>query len=173
MQSKQDNKNEKPKFYDTKLLIAAVAVAVTVGFWNLFSNNAYTADKSSPSVVVTLPPQAPSVAADILPPLPTLVPLIDVTIPQVAPASDAVNVSQPDNQIPAPDNMAVQPQQSSPLRVVGVPTLVIVQKQKPVFGDQVNAAQTTDNSSSSSSSKSGGSSSKSSSSASTTKSSKK
>ena len=46
MQSKQDNKNEKPKFYDTKLLIAAVAVAVTVGFWNLFSNNAYTADKS-------------------------------------------------------------------------------------------------------------------------------
>lgn len=105
MQSNHNHKSEKPKFFDTKLLITALAVAVTVGFWNLFSNNAYTAEKSSPSVVVTLPPQPPSVAADNLPPLPTLVPLIDVTIPQVAPASEVMNVSQPDNQAPGTDNV--------------------------------------------------------------------
>jgi len=171
MQSNRNKKSEKPKFVDTKMLIAALAVAVTFGFWNLFSNNAYSAEKSSPSVVVTLPPQPPSVAADNLPPLPTLVPLVDVTIPQVAPASDTLS-TQPGNQAPVSDNGIAQPQQTTPLRVVGVPTLVVVQKQKPVFGDQISSASTTDNSSSSSSSSKngGGSSSKPST---TTKSSKK
>jgi len=148
MQSNHNNKSEKHKFVDTKILIGALAIAVTVGFWNLFSNGAYAADKSSPSVVVTLLPQPPSVAADNLPPLPTLVSLVDVTIPQVAPGSTAMNVSQPDNQVPAANSSALQ--QSNTLRVVGIPTQVIIQKQKPVFGEQISAIQTTDNSSGSS-----------------------
>jgi len=170
MQTNHNNKSEKPKFVDTKILIAALAVAVTVGFWNLFSNNAYSAEKSSPSVVVTLPPQPPSVAADNLPPLPTLVPLVDVTIPQVAPASEAVNVSQPDSQVPGTDNAAAQPQPGAPLRIVGIPTLAIVQQKKPVFGNQASSANVTDSSSSSNSNNSSNSSK---SSSSTTKSSKK
>ena len=168
MQSNHNSKKDKPKFIDAKILIAALAVAVTIGFWNLFSNNAFAAEISSPSVVVTLPPQPPSVAADNLPPLPTLVPLVEVTIPQVAQGSEAVNVSQPGNQTPINNNAAGQ--LASPLRVVGIPTQVIVQKNKPVFGEVISAASSTDNSSGSSSSKSGKSSSKSSS---TTKSSKK
>jgi len=167
MQSNPKNKPAKPKFIDIKLFIAALAVAVTIGFWNLLSNNAYAAEKSSPSVVVTLPPQPPSVAADNLPPLPTLVPLVDVTIPQVMLASDAVNLSQPANPAPAVDNAASQPQPSIQLRVVGIPTQVIVQKAKPVFGDTITAASNNTDSSNSSSSNS------SKSSSSTTKSSKK
>jgi hypothetical protein len=169
MQASPKHKPAKPKLIDIKLLIAVLAVAVTVGFWNLLSNDAYSAEKSSPSVVVTLPPQPPSVAADNLPPLPTLVPLVDVTIPQVIPASDAVNLSQPASQAPA-----AQPQSSTQLKVVGIPTQVIVQKKKPVFGDTVSAASNSTDSSNSSNS-SGGSKSKSSSksSSSTTKSSKK
>jgi hypothetical protein len=177
MQSNRNNKTGKPKFIDVKMLIAALAVAITVGFWNLASNDAYTAEKSSPSVVITLPPQTPSVAADNLPPLPTLVPLVDVTIPQINPVTEAVNVSKPDNQAPAANNTAAQPQPTTSLRVVGIPTLVITQNQKPVFGDQISAAsQNTDNSSGSSNSKNSSNGSKSSSSpksSSTTKSSKK
>jgi hypothetical protein len=174
MQANPKNKPVKPKFIDIKLLIAALAVAVTIGFWNLLSNNAYAAEKSSPSVVITLPPQPPSVAADNLPPLPTLVPLVDISIPQAGLASDAVNLSQPAGQAPAVDNSAVEPQPSTQLRVVGVPTQVIVQKAKPVFGDVMSASTTTDQSSGSSNSSGGGGSSKSSkSSSSTTKSSKK
>ncbi len=133
MQANPKNKPGKPKFIDIKILIAALAVAVTVGFWNLLSSNAYSAEKSSPSVVITLPPQSPSVAADNLPPLPTLVPLVDVTIPQAGLASDAVNLSQPGSQAPVVDNPAGQLQPSSQLRVVGVPTQVIIQKAKPVI----------------------------------------
>jgi hypothetical protein len=172
MQANPKNKPEKPKFIDIKMLIAALAVAVTIGFWNLLSSNAYSDEKSSPSVVVTLPPQPPSVAADNLPPLPTLVPLVDVTIPQVMPASDAVNLSQPANSAPAVDNAAAQPQPSTQLRVVGIPTQVIVQKAKPVFGDTITAASNNTDSSNSANS-SGGSSKSSKSSSSTTKSSKK
>jgi hypothetical protein len=171
MQANPKSKPTKPKFVDIKLLIAALAVAVTIGFWNLLSNNAYAAEKSSPSVVVTLPPQPPSVAADNLPPLPTLVPLVDVTVPQMNQAADAVNLSQPANPAPAVDNSAAQPQPSTQLRVVGVPTQVIVQKAKPVFGDTITAAS--NNTDSSSTSNSSGGSSKSSKSSSTTKSSKK
>jgi hypothetical protein len=156
----QSNHSKKTKFFDIKILIAALAVAVTVGFWNLFSSSAFTSEKTSPSVVVTLPPQPPSVAADNLPPLPTLVPLVDVTIPQLAPGSQTINVSQPDNQAPA----AAQSQPSTQLRVVGIPTQVVVQKKKPVFGDQISAAsQTTDESSNTDNSKSKSSSKKSSS----------
>jgi hypothetical protein len=173
MQANRNNKPGKPKFIDVKLLIAALAVAVTIGFWNLLSNNAYSTEKSSPSVVVTLPPQPPSVAADNLPPLPTLVPLVDLTIPQVLPASAAVNLSQPGNQAPVVDNSVAQPQPTTQLRVVGIPTQTIVQKAKPVFGDTVNASTTTDESSGSSSSSGGKSGKSSSKSSSTTKSSKK
>jgi hypothetical protein len=172
MQNNHHNKSEKPRFVDTKILITALAVAVTIGFWNLFSNNAYSAEKTSPSVIVTLPPQPPSVAADNLPPLPTLVPLVDVTISQVAPASEAVNVSQSESQVPGTDNAAAKPQPGTPLRVVGIPTLAIVQQKKPVFGNQASSANVTDSSSSSNSS-SNNSSSSSKSSSSTTKSSKK
>jgi len=172
MQANPKTKPGKPKFTDIKLLIAVLAVAITVGFWNLLSSNAYAAEKSSPSVVVTLPPQPPSVAADNLPPLPTLVPLIDVTLPQVVPVPDAVNLSQPANQAPVVNNTATQPQTATQLRVVGIPTQVIVQKAKPVFGDTVSAASNNTDSSNSANS-SGGSSKSSKSSSSTTKSSKK
>jgi hypothetical protein len=173
MQTNPRNKPTKPKFIDIKLFIAALAVAVTIGFWNLLSNNAYASEKSSPSVVITLPPQAPSVAADNLPPLPTLVPLVDVTVPQVMPASDAVNLSQPANSAPGVDNAAAQSQPSTQLRVVGIPTQVIVQKAKPVFGDTITAASNNTDSSNSSNSSGGGGSKSSKSSSSTTKSSKK
>ena len=171
MQANPKNKPLKPKFIDIKLLIAALAVAVTIGFWNLLSNYAYSSEKSSPSVVVTLPPQPPSVAADNLPPLPTLVPLVDVTIPQGMPGSDTANLSQPANPAPAVDNAAAQPQPSTQLRVVGIPTPAIVQKAKPVFGDTITAASNNTDSSNSANSSGGSKSSKSSSS--TTKSSKK
>ena len=149
MQPTHNNQSQKPRFIETKYLITVLAVAVTVGFWNLFSINAYSDEKSSPSVVVTLPPQPPTVGADILPPLPTLVPLVDVTIPQLTSGSQAINTSQPGgDQAPVVDNSVDQPLQATPLRVVGIPTEVIVQKKKPVYGNQsVSASSTTNNSS--------------------------
>ena len=129
-------KNKSPKILDIKILITTIAVASMVVFWNLFSNNAYAADKQSPDVVITLPPQTPAVAADILPPLPTIVPIVDVTLSKVAPAAKEVSqLAKQDAQ--ASDNQPTQ--QATPLRVVGIPTMVIKQKFAPVVNSPAAA----------------------------------
>jgi flagellar basal body-associated protein FliL len=143
-------KNKTPKILDIKILITTIAVAVMVVFWNLFSNNAYAADKQSPDVVITLPPQTPAVAADILPPLPTIVPIVDVTLAKVG--SAAKEVSQPVKQDAQANN--IQPtQQATPLRVVGIPTMVIKQKFAPVVNSAAAAPAAADSSSGGSSNK--------------------
>jgi len=40
MQANPKNQPVKAKYIDIKMLIAALAVAVTIGFWNLLSSNA-------------------------------------------------------------------------------------------------------------------------------------
>ncbi len=147
MQSNQPRKGQRPKFIEAKYLITALALAITVGFWDIFSIESYVSEESSPSAEITLPPQTPSTAADNLPPLPTLFPLVDVTNSQLTDTSGGKNTLPVENLLPA------QPQPTTQLRVVGVPTQTIVQKQKPLFGDQMVSSQNSDNGSGSNSSK--------------------
>ena len=118
MQSSRTPQRKAPKFLDTKVFIAALSVAVTIGFWNLFSGSAFQADKAAaaPTAVVTLPPSPPSDVAQDLPPIPTLVPRITVSsaVPQQG-GTVSINKVQPNVQ-------------ALPLRSVAAPNLVIVQK---------------------------------------------
>jgi|WetSurMetagenome_2_1015567.scaffolds.fasta_scaffold80522_2 hypothetical protein len=118
MPSARPNLTHKAKFIEAKLFIAALTLGITLGFWNLFSNQAIQADRLSPTAVVSLPVQQPAVAGLGLPPLPTLVPLADSS-------------SQ---------SFAAQPQAlegNAPLRSVSLPTQVIVQKNMPVIDQAV------------------------------------
>jgi hypothetical protein len=117
-----------PKFLDTKVLIATLSMVVTVGLWNLFSNNAIQVQKSQ--AVETSPPPQPSAAdAQDFPPLPTLVPLVSIS---PLTSNDAV----------AADNAGLAPQPS--LRAVTAPTQVIVQKNK-VRIEQAGSANSVSN----------------------------
>jgi hypothetical protein len=121
MQSSRTPQRKAPKFLDTKVLIAALAMAVTIGFWNIFSSGAVQAEKAAaPTPVATVPPPTTSDTAQGLPPIPTLVPLI--TVSSAAPQQGgnlSVNKVQPNIQ-------------ALPLRSVSAPSLVIVQKGKPM-----------------------------------------
>ncbi len=123
MQPTRNAPNKKAKFIDTKIFIASLGVAVTVGLWNLLSNNAVQANKPSQTVVATQPAQTNAVDAQGFPPLPTLVPLIDISSPRLSGSSQA-------NQTQA------IPQVNS-LRSVTAPDQVIVQKVKPVIDQPV------------------------------------
>ncbi len=121
----QNTQNHHPrkgsKLVDAKLFIVALALAITIGLWNLLSNAAVQADKASATLSAPPPAQADAPAGQDLPPLPTLTSLVPIaTLDPQAASSGNVNVSDP-------------PQTTS-LRVVGIPTQVIVQK----FSPQVN-----------------------------------
>ncbi len=119
VQSTRSTPNKKTKFLDTKIFIASLAVAVTIGLWNLLSNNAVQASEVAPTPVMALPPQPPAGEAQGFPPLPTLVPLVD------APARPATGSGQ------TPQVLANA--QPGSLRSVTAPDQTIVQKSKPVF----------------------------------------
>jgi hypothetical protein len=138
-----------PKFLDAKVLIAALSVAITFGFWNLFSSNAIQANKTGPSVTLTLPPQPATDTSQDYPPLPTLVPLVEVNFeaqPQQvqAPVQAGGVVPVVNNAQPAAGKQAVT------LRSVAVPTTVVVQKNKPQIGAVASSNTGGDSSSSSS-----------------------
>lgn len=116
MQPSQANSHKRSKFLDLKTFIAVLSIAITVGFWNLFSTNAFALEKASPNPIIN-PPQQPPVgeSQDLSSQLaiPTLVPLVSVS--SLQPAKSATT------------------QQTLPLRAAAAPTQVIVQKVKPVF----------------------------------------
>ncbi len=119
MQPGKTTPTKKIKFLDTKVFIATLSIAVTLGLWNLFSNEAVQAEKVSPTAVVNVPPQTPANAAQGYPPLPTLVPLAEISTQQLADGQTT--------------NQGQESDQTNGLRAVAVPTLTIVQKSKPVF----------------------------------------
>jgi len=123
MQPTRNTPNKKAKFVDTKIFIASLSVAVTIGLWNLLANNAVQAEKAAPTVVETQPTQTNAVEAQGFPPLPTLVPLVDLSLPQSG-SSSVMNQTQPN----------LQP---NALRSVTAPDQVIVQKVKPVIDQPV------------------------------------
>ncbi len=110
------------KFLDAKVMIATLAVAVTIGLWNLFSIDAVRAEKAVPPALQADPPVSTAGQAQDLPPLPTLVPL--VTLQELPAAGQAVPAG------------AVQaspvPVQTGKLRAVAAPTVTIVQKNRPM-----------------------------------------
>lgn len=127
MQANRPTPRKSSKFMDAKIFIAALTLAVTIGFWNLFSGSAYQADKAAlPNGVITPPPQPPPDTAQDLPPIPTLVPLVVVDQP-VAVQAGKIETASAAPVLPA-----------APLRSVAVPTVVIVQKNAPV----INSGQT-------------------------------
>ncbi len=121
MQPTRNIPNKKIKFLDTKIFIASLAVASTIGLWNLLSNNAVQADKLSPTPIVTLPPQPPAYDAQGVPPLPTLIPLVEGPLPQAAGSAQPAQLQVQQNA------------QIGSLRSVTAPDQTIVQKSKPVF----------------------------------------
>jgi hypothetical protein len=126
MQASRNNKHKAPRFLDMKLFIAALTVAITLGLWNLFSNNAVQADKLAPTVAVDLPAQPPVNVGQDLPPMPTLVPVLKVD-------TSSTNVQAPANPV-QPSGSSVQPGQ---LRSVAVPTQTIIQRSAPVVQSAV------------------------------------
>jgi len=119
MQTQRSGQNKGPKYLDTKVLIASLSIAVTVGLWNLFSNEAVLAQKVEPNPESS-PPEAPAEGQD-LPPLPTLVPLLNLSSVQSQGSSSGIVAQQ------------ANPAQPVGLRSVTAPDQVIVQKVKPVF----------------------------------------
>jgi hypothetical protein len=117
---------KKPKFMDTKVLIAALSLAVTLGLWNILSNQAVQAEKAVPTQAVNLPPQPPANAAQGFPPLPTLIPLVNVTGGQANPQQAAAGAAAPQGG-----------SQATQLRSVDAPSLVIQQKGKPRIDQEV------------------------------------
>jgi hypothetical protein len=118
MQTPHNNHNKGIKFLDTKVFIASLSIAVTVGLWNLFSNEAILAAKGKANPNQS-PSQPPANEGQDLPPLPTLIPL--------------VNGSNLQGNGPAPVNQS----QATILRSVAAPDQVIVQKVKPVIDQPV------------------------------------
>jgi hypothetical protein len=123
-------KRKKPKFVGIKILILTLSGAITIGFWNLLSSNAFMA--TTPPAVVTIPAQPPANTAQDLPPIPTLMPLVKVSELQ----SSAVTV-------PADLPQTAPVDQAVPLRVIDAPTIVVVQKSKPVVGAQASTVSNT------------------------------
>jgi hypothetical protein len=125
MPPSQNSPRKGIKFLDTKVFIAALSVAITIGLWNLFSNNAYKPVVDPPSAVTQ--PLPDNNNGQDYPPLPTLVPLLDVTIPVAVDTVPIVPQAQSNNLIVSQEQPA-QPKAKTSLRAVAVPTQVIVQK---------------------------------------------
>ena len=113
------------KFLDAKIFIVTLSLAITIGFWNLFSNNAIQSAQSAPGDAAAESAQPPAYVSAGGPPLPTLVPLLDVPAADLQAASAA-----------APALVG----QGTPLRAVAVPTQQIVQKHNPIIGQPVQAS---------------------------------
>lgn len=98
------------KFLEPKILIATLALAVTLGLWNLLASELYESEKPAPPAFIS---GAPAENQD-LPPLATLVPVV-------------ITDGQP--------GAAAQPaaQQPGGLRSVAAPTVTIVQKNIPLI----------------------------------------
>jgi hypothetical protein len=119
MQTQRASQNKGPKYLDTKVLIASLSIAVTVGLWNLFSNEAVLANQTDETTGQN-PSQTPASEGQDLPPLPTLVPPVDLSKVQGSESPTVVLQSQ---------------DQPVGLRSVTAPDQVIVQKVKPVIED--------------------------------------
>lgn len=116
---------KKAKYLDLKLLIASLALAVTIGIWNLLSYNAVLAEKAAAEPPAQPDPNNMNQPAEALP---TLVPLVEISIPtQTAPLSPIKSSPQ-----------GLGPNQ--PLREVSAPTQVVVQKIKPLIQQQVQVS---------------------------------
>jgi hypothetical protein len=113
MQSSRTPQNRGPKFLDAKVLIAVLSLAVIIGIWSMLANNAFGLDQLAFKSTAAQPQPESG--------LPTLVALVPLATLAVNPPGDTapVNQTQPDT--------AGQ----LPLRVVAVPTPVIVQKNAP------------------------------------------
>lgn len=125
MQTPRSTPKKSPKFMDTKVLIAASSIAVTIGMWNLFSNGALNDQIASQKTVQAAPAEAPVAAGQGLPPMPTLVPLVDVTSLHTG----QLTTAQDSGPLAASE---IQPNKLN-LRSVTAPDQVIVQKVKPMF----------------------------------------
>jgi len=126
MQPNRPTPRKGQKFLDAKVFIVTLSLAITIGLWNLFSNNAIQTVQSAPGDMAAESSQ-PNAAAGS-PPLPTLVPLLEV------------NVSERNSAA-----AAGQPGQSTALRAVAVPTVQIVQKHAPIVGQTGQSVQASDN----------------------------
>ena len=123
MQNTPNRPRKGAKFLDVKVFIAALALAVTIGLWNLISAGNLQAAKANPDPVTAPPPQANAQDAQGFGAIPTLVPLVEVdTTALTASQTNVSNTTASGNQ-PAPA-----------LRAVTAPSQTIVQKSKPVFG---------------------------------------
>jgi hypothetical protein len=129
MQASRNNKHKSPKFVDLKLFIAALTVAITLGLWNLFSNNAVQADRLAPTVAVDVPAQPPVNVGQDLPPMPTLVPVLKI-VPSTTNAQAPANPVQP----------ASSSAQPGELRSVAIPTQTIIQRSAPVVQSAIVVA---------------------------------
>ena len=126
LQPSHNTPRKGPKFLDTKVFIAAMSVAITVGFWNLFSNNAFQSVIAAPAAAVTLPVQPAAGEGQGFPPLPTLVPLIDVPSPITVNTAPITQAQSSDQVILQVDQ--AQPKRKTALRAVTAPTQIIIQK---------------------------------------------
>ena len=121
--SNRTARRKRPGLLGIKALIFTFSGAITIGFWYLLSNNAFVA--TTPPAAVALSAQPPANVAQDPPPLPTIVPLLQVSTSQSGFETKPIS---------APQTAAVS--QAIPLRVVTAPSIVVVQKFKPVIGDQ-------------------------------------
>jgi hypothetical protein len=147
MPPSQNSPRKGIKFLDTKVFIAALSVAITVGFWNLFSNNAYQSVAAAPSAVTQPVPDNTNNGQDY-PPLPTLVPLVDVTIPVIVDTAPIIPLAQSNNMVVSQEKQ-IQPKEKTALRAVAVPTQKIVQK-GPIMSQSVDTSSSSNGGGSSS-----------------------
>ena len=110
-----------PKFLDVKVFIATLALAVTIGLWNLLSMSNLQVSKANPDPLNAPAPQASGQDAQGLGPIPTLVPLVEVD----------TSGSLAEQPVSGGGSNANQP--ATALRSVTAPDQTIVQKAKPVF----------------------------------------
>ena len=74
MQKNTSNKRKgRNKLWDARLMITALAVATTVGFWNLFARQALLSQSLTSATNTAAPPQPVESAPIVLPAIPTLV----------------------------------------------------------------------------------------------------
>jgi hypothetical protein len=114
------------KFLDAKIFIVTLALAITIGFWNLFSNNAIQSAQSASGAAAAESGAPPADVAAGGPPLPTLVPLVNVSVSAADQSSAASSPQVSGN--------------SAPLRAVAVPTQQIIQKHNPLISQPVQAS---------------------------------
>ena len=144
LQPSHNSPRKGPKFLDTKVFIAALAVAITVGLWNLFSYNAFQPVAAAPGAAVTLPIQPETGESQDFPTIPTLVPLVDIKSPV---SVNAVPITQVQSSNQAVSQESQSQRKAKPaLRSVTVPTQVIIQK-GPVIQQSANTMSSLNSSS--------------------------